>query len=290
VAVTICSLIAGAIYTLVLGEDVNWDWQNYHEYNVWAALNGRYQTDVLPSGFQTYFNPVVYFPVYYLRHKLPSPFGFAILGAVHGLNLVLVYLLSRILLGETATFWSIAASILIAAVGPMTLSEVGTSFADILLALPVVGGFILIVTDDRAPRSMYLVAGLLLGAAVGLKLTNVVYALGAAAAVLLATRPVTAIVAVGLGGLAGAALSGGAWSLMAWRDLGNPIFPLFNAIFQSKEVVSINLMDTQFLPRDIWEARRRIGPAGETCFFKVCKAQPSFGLLILINLGSPASR
>ena len=27
-AVTICSLMAGAIYTLALGEDVNWDWHN----------------------------------------------------------------------------------------------------------------------------------------------------------------------------------------------------------------------------------------------------------------------
>src|SRR6516225_12188966 len=155
-AVTICSLIAGAIYTLVLGEDVNWDWQNYHEYNVWAVLNGRYQTDVLPPGFQTYFNPIVYFPVYYLRHSLPSPFGLAIMGAVHGLNLVLIYLLSRVLLREAATFWSIAASVLIAAIGPMTLSEVGTSFADILIALPVVGGITLIVAGDRSPRTMYL--------------------------------------------------------------------------------------------------------------------------------------
>ena len=254
VAVTICSLIAGAIYTLVLGEDVNWDWQNYHEYNVWAVLNGRYQTDVLPPGFQTYFNPIVYFPVYYLRHSLPSPFGLAIMGAVHGLNLVLIYLLSRVLLREAATFWSIAASVLIAAIGPMTLSEVGTSFADILIALPVVGGITLIVAGDRSPRTMYLLTGLLLGAAVGLKLTNVVYALGVAAAVLLATRPVTAIVCVGLGGLVGAALTGGAWSLVAWRDMGNPIFPLFNAVFQSKEVASTNLMDAQFLPRDIWDA------------------------------------
>ena len=253
-AVTICSLMAGAIYTLALGEDVNWDWQNYHEYNVWAVLNGRYQTDVLPPGFQSYFNPVVYFPVNYLRHFLPSPVGLAIMGAVHGLNLVPIYLLSRVLLRQAATLWLVAASVLIAAVGPMTLSEVGTSFSDILIALPVVGGFTLILAADKSPRTMYLLAGLLLGAAVGLKLTNVVYAVGAAAAVLLATRPVTAVVGLGLGGLVGAAVTGGAWSLMAWRDLGNPIFPLFNAVFQSNEVVPINLMDTQFMPHGIWDA------------------------------------
>ena len=58
-----------------------------------------------------------------------------ILGAVHGLNLLLIYFLSRVLLREAATSWAIGSSILIAAVGPMTLSEVGTSFSDILTAL-----------------------------------------------------------------------------------------------------------------------------------------------------------
>src|SRR4249919_3805390 len=86
VAVTLGSLLAGAVYTWFVGEDVNWDWQNYHEYNVWAVLNGRYDTDAVPAGFQTYFNPVVYFPYYYLRHLLPSPSGLLIMGAVHGLG------------------------------------------------------------------------------------------------------------------------------------------------------------------------------------------------------------
>ncbi len=49
--------------------------------------------DALPAGFQTYFNPTVYFPVYYLRHLLPLPYGLMILGAVHGLNLLLIYFL-----------------------------------------------------------------------------------------------------------------------------------------------------------------------------------------------------
>ena len=163
IAITIGSLCAGAIYTWFAGEDVNWDWQNYHEYNVWAVLNGRYDTDALPAGFQTYFNPAVYFPVYFLRHLLPPPSGLLIIGAVHGLNLALVYWLSRVLLQNAATIGAVSASILIAAFGPMTLSEVGTSFSDILTALPVLAGFILILKADRAPAARYLLAGLLLG-------------------------------------------------------------------------------------------------------------------------------
>jgi hypothetical protein len=253
-AIALGSLLAGAIYTWFAGEDVNWDWQNYHEYNVWAVINGRYGLDALPAGFQTYFNPTVYFPVYYLRHLLPLPYGLMILGAVHGLNLLLIYFLIRVLLREAATASAIGASILIAAVGPMTLSEVGTSFSDILTALPILAGCILILSADGSRHGRYILAGLLIGAAVGLKLTNVVYALGAAAAVLVASRPLKATFCLGLGGAVGALATGGAWGLMLWREMGNPVFPLFNAVFQSPELVPANIMDWQFLPRGMLDA------------------------------------
>jgi Glycosyltransferase family 87 len=254
IAIALGSLLAGAIYTWFAGEDVNWDWQNYHEYNVWAVINGRYGLDAIPAGFQTYFNPTVYFPVYYLRHLLPLPYGLMIIGAVHGLNLLLIYFLVRVLLREAATASAIGASILIAAVGPMTLSEVGTSFSDILTALPILAGCVLILSADESHRGRYVLAGLLIGAAVGLKLTNVVYALGAAAAVLAAGRPIKATLCLGIGGAIGAVVTGGAWSMMAWREMGNPIFPLFNAVFQSPELVPTNIMDWQFLPHGMLDA------------------------------------
>ncbi|WP_235782893.1 glycosyltransferase 87 family protein [Bradyrhizobium murdochi] len=253
-AIALGSLLAGAFYTWFAGEDVNWDWQNYHEYNVWAVINGRYGIDALPAGFQTYFNPAVYFPLYYLRHLLPAPYGLMIIGAIHGLNLLLIYFLVRVLLREAATASAIGAAILIAAVGPMTLSEVGTSFSDILTALPIVAGCILILSANGSHHGRYVLAGLLIGAAVGLKLTNVVYALGVAAAVLLAARPLLATLCLGVGGLIGALATGGAWGLMLWREMGNPIFPLFNAVFQSKELVPTNIMDWQFMPRGLLDA------------------------------------
>jgi Glycosyltransferase family 87 len=248
IAIALTSMAAGAIYAWWLGQDVNWDWQNYHEYNVWALLNGRYDVDAYPAGFQTYFNPIVYFPVYLLRHYLPQPWGMMIVGAIHGLNLLVVYYLARTVLKGAATAATVAASLLIAASGPMTLSEVGTSFSDILTALPVLAGFTLLL------RGRYLLAGLLLGAAVGLKLTNVVYAFGAAAAVLFAQRPVWAMISLALGGAIGGVTTGGAWSLMLWHETGNPVFPLFNGIFRSKELWPVNILDTQFLPRSFWDA------------------------------------
>ena len=85
-------------------------------------------------------------------------------------------------------------------------------------------------------------------------MTNVVYALGAAAAVLVAVRPLKATLCLGVGGAVGALATGGAWGLMLWREMGNPIFPLFNAVFQSPELVPMNIMDWQFLPRGMLDA------------------------------------
>jgi hypothetical protein len=36
--------------------------------------------------------------------------------------------------------------------------------------------------------------------------------------------------------------------------MGNPIFPLFNGVFQSKELPPNNVMDMQFLPKGFWDA------------------------------------
>ena len=117
VAIVVGAMAAGMLYTLLTGEDVNWDWQNYHEYDAWAALRDRYDIDVVPAGFQTYFNPLVYVLVYTLRHVLPAPVAGLIMGALHGLNFALIYALTRVASADGTRFWPIAAAILIAAVG-----------------------------------------------------------------------------------------------------------------------------------------------------------------------------
>jgi hypothetical protein len=250
-AVVAGCMLLGAAYTYAVGDDVNWDWRNYHAYNVWAAINHRDDIDVVPAGFQTYFNPLIYYPIYLLRQLLSPLWTGLIVGAVHGLNLVAIYSLTRALLGSAANASCLAASVLLAAFGPLTLSEVGTSFADIALSLPIIAALILMSSSEQPSAKFHILAGVLIGASVALKLTNVVFAFGLLAAAIAASRPLAALGCVALGGAIGSLVAGGWWSFLLWRDFGNPVFPLFNGVFPSPELSSVNILDRQFIP-DGW--------------------------------------
>src|SRR3981189_1843570 len=86
-AVIAGSLLAGAAYAWFAGQDINWDWRDYHAYNACALINGRYDQDVAPAGIHTFLNPLAYLPAYFLRHHVAAPFWGMLLGAIHGLHL-----------------------------------------------------------------------------------------------------------------------------------------------------------------------------------------------------------
>ena len=248
------SLLAGAAYAWFAGEDINWDWQNYHEYGAFALIKGRFNEDVAPGGIQTFLNPLAYLPPYLLRHYVGAPSWGMMLGAIHGLNLALIFWLSRSLLNGAATAWMLAASVVIAAFGPMTLSEVGTSFADILTALPVIAGVGLMLSAEPQHRARLVIAGILIGGAAGLKLTNMVFFVGAVASFLFAARPRMALAWFAVGGAIGGLGTGGAWSWMLWEQFGNPLFPFYNTVFHSPEAPVAAIADVRFMPHSLWEA------------------------------------
>ncbi|QWG25843.1 DUF2029 domain-containing protein [Bradyrhizobium sediminis] len=249
------SLLAGALYTWFSGEDINWDWRNYHEYGAFALLNGRFDVDVAPGGFQTFLNPLPYLPAYLLRHYVGAPLWGVLLGAIHGLNLALIWWGSRTLLGtSSASNWIILASVVVAAFGPMTLSEVGTSFADILCALPIIAGLDLMLFASERRVARLFIAGLLVGAAVGLKLTNITFLIGAGASLLAVDSPLGAMGAFAAGSAMGAIATGGAWAWRLWEQFGNPVFPYFNSVFRSSEAPLAPFLDRRFRPHGFLDA------------------------------------
>ena len=263
--VAILCFAAFGAYSLSLGQDANWDQQNYHFY-AGTFLHSRLAQDFLASGYPSYLNQYPYALFRLLVVNLPPRTVGFVLGGIHGLNCAAVYLLGRLLLrgmGRGAAVGLALASTAAGAVAPMFLSEVGTTFADILFSPVIVLALVAAYLGTQRERG-YLVwaglAGLALGLAGGMKLTNLGHLIGVVAAVIASgcgwrrSRIVAALVCAGA--IAGfLAVDGGrCWTM--WREYGNPFFPFYNGVFRSEYFQTINFRDARGVPRSFVEALR----------------------------------
>jgi hypothetical protein len=245
------------LLALRYGQDMNWDLHNYHRYNPYALLNGKIGFDLAPAQWQSYFNPALDLLYYGLASALPAPLAGFIMGALHGLNFVLVLGIARCLLnaGAAPHFRLPLLLALAGCLGPGFLSELGNSMGDNMTALCVLGALLLVLA--RFERPALLAAGLLMGVGVGLKLTNATYALALCLALLSVAGPLArrigAAFRFGVGVLAGIAASAGFWYWKMWQVFGNPLFPQFNNWFHGPLAAPIGIGDTNWLPKGLAE-------------------------------------
>ncbi len=243
ILVFIGSIVYFAYKSYHMGEDVNYDLQNYHFYNGYAAWNGVWLTNLGPAQEQSYFVPTAdVFTYLLITHLKPAIYGI-LLGGFQGLNFGLVYLISIRVIRFKDIFAHIGFSLLCAIVGmaaPISVSELGSSMQDLTLSVPALLGVLLTIAvlqkreTTRTTLAVLAVAGLLLGLTAGMKYTTGAFALGAAIAFLLVTRDkiknsVTYISAIG----AGFIITAGYWMLELYIHFKNPFFPNFNTIFKS---------------------------------------------------------
>src|SRR5450830_819690 len=59
------------VWSVLLGQDANYDLYNYHLYNAFAFLNNKLAIDFAPAGSQTYFNPSLDIGYYLLSTHVP---------------------------------------------------------------------------------------------------------------------------------------------------------------------------------------------------------------------------
>jgi hypothetical protein len=241
--VLLAAPLVSALASLALGADLNYDLRHYHFYNGWALLERRLDHDLAPAGPQSYLNPLQD-GLYYLgiRHLPAWLFG-AVLGAVHGLNLVLVHRIALRVLG--AGLPAFAATVL-AGLGVNAVSLLGTTCGDTLVSLPALAA-LAVALEAATPRAR-LAAGALAGAAAGLKLTMLVPA-GALGLTLLASgaKPrLRGLLAFAVGAALGFLALHGAWSWALFERFGNPVFPLANGVFRSPYYPPTNLFERRF--------------------------------------------
>ena len=61
------------LLALFLGQDTNWDLRNYHWYNPYSFLNGRFFFDVVPAQTPSFYNPTLDVPFFLLGNAVPAP-------------------------------------------------------------------------------------------------------------------------------------------------------------------------------------------------------------------------
>jgi hypothetical protein len=257
-----CALLALAI-NYALGKEMAWDLLNYHLYAGYSALHDRFAQDYFAAGAQGYLNPYAYVPFYALvASGLPALAVASILAVLQSVILWLTFELALTVApagtpARRALFAGCAVAM--AALNPVLLQQLGTSFTDLTTGELVLGGWLLLATAVRSPSAPRIVAAaLLLGAATALKLTNAVHALSAA--VLLLFLPVPFIrrfrfaCAYGSALLLSFVLLAAPWAYRLEQAFGSPFFPLFNSVFHSAEFTTEPLHHLRFIPSSVAEA------------------------------------
>jgi hypothetical protein len=257
-----CTLLA-LIVNYLLGKDMASDTMSYHLYAGFSAVHDRFAQDYFPAGPQSYFNPYIYVPLYYLVNSSLSSLEISsVLAIVHSAMLWLTYELAvsvcpwddrykRLMFGLCAVAFAL--------VNPILLQQIGSTFADITTGELVLAGWLLLALAIRTPSAARIIgAGLLCGVATGFKLTNAVHAISGFA--LLIMLPLTLGgrirqglaygVSLGLGFLVIAA----PWSYRLEQRFGNPLFPLMNNVFRSPEFTTESARALRFIPATVTEA------------------------------------
>jgi len=310
------AMLGGGLLALWLGQDASFDQLNYHFYGPWALLHGRILLDVFPAFIgPTFHNPSADVPFYLLAvHAPPRITGF-VLGAVHGLAAVPLYLIARAVVPGSGLVGLLL--VLAGMAGAMSIAETGTTFGDDLTATLVLAGVAATIVMlprlacSRLRRAVVpaFVAAVPVGVAAGLKLTAAIDAAAFALAFLAIRRAwpergaLVAAAAAGAG--AGFLLAGGPWFLILWQHTGNPTFPYLNQIFHSALALPISHRDDTFVPEGVIDTVLfpflvALGRLSEAEFpFRDLRVPVLYGLVLLFGLArlfgrgsrlSPAAR
>lgn len=250
--------LAAMVATWLLGKDRNWDLFNYHVYAPRLLLHGDLGLDFMGGGPQSYLNPLAYLPLYAMvSAQWPDLAVGLTLAALHSLNLFFVWLIAHERLFPDAVDRRLKSllAVLLAALSPVFLGTLGSSFAD-----PITSVFVLAAVLWLLPRAGQdspahpFIAGTCLGIAIGLKLSNAPFLIAACSALLFlpGTRRsrAAAILRTAAGALFGGVLANGWWAWRLHAEFGNPLFPLLNEHFRSPDFPAVALRPDRFIPHD----------------------------------------
>src|SRR3990167_483831 len=263
--VLLSAMLLCGLLSVHFGKELQWDLVSYHYYNPYALFHHRLNFDYWPAGYiHIFFNPAMDFLGYFLIHSFSPWWVEFILGAIHGINFWLIFYLSYFILSLAQEKFKMIIAFILALVGmygPVSFSEIGSFMGDNLISIFVLLSILLQVmlfdryyANQKNLLRLSIASGLLLGMAVGLKLTAAYFVLGMLVAYLFLPIPYVVrfkmifvwSVALGFGFL----LVYGYWMIFLWQKYHNPFFPLLNGVFHSPYFPAYNWYDNQFFPRN----------------------------------------
>ena len=257
--------IGFGFWAVYCGKDINWDLQNYHFYAPYALLNNRIGWDIAPGQLQSYLNPIFDFPFYIFLKIFNKPILITFLmGALHGIVGFLLAKLSwavfRNQAAGTRIFYS-SLAVFIGLTGAAGLPVVGTTLIGWEPAGLFIGSLLLIVLgvnkQGGTQSTFFAIAGLLVGIAVGGKLTVAVFAIALIASLLATYRDMQfyrkAILPFIIFMMIGFLAIDGFWLYKMYQEFDNPLFPYLNHIFKSPWAEFSSMQDRRFFPRDIYQ-------------------------------------
>jgi hypothetical protein len=246
-----CIVMAGLV-SLRLGQDANWDLQNYHYYNPWAWWHGRIFThDLAAAQLQTFHNALFDLPFLAMVSARWSPRVIAfVLAAPAG---IAAFFLAKLLpllfadLGKAERRVAVFAAFAIGVTAAMGVGVLGTTMNEWPLVALTMGALWLVVRatvrggGGSLPLPTAAIAGAMIGLASGGKLTAATFAVGLCVALLVRSprethrwrRTLTEAFVFGLGVLAGVAVTLGPWAWALWTHYDSPIFPYGNEWIKS---------------------------------------------------------
>lgn len=241
--------------SIYLGMDRNWDVLNYHIYNPFAFFNNRYAVDIMPAGIQSYFNPLLDIP-YYLCINYLNNYPVAVtflMGFSYALLLFMIYKISDFIFqhNEKRHFYSVI-SVIVASGLTETVKLVGGLSHDLFIGdLALISIYLLLKSLDKKDSNLkILFAGLIVGSALGLKLTAIIFTVPLLITFILFYKrfcnPFKLFFLLLSGVLFGFLLFDGFWMYKLYKYYGNPFFPYFNWLFPSDIINIQNVFSVDF--------------------------------------------
>lgn len=167
------------VFYIYSGQDVSWDLHNYHLYIPVTLFEGSFAKDFAPAGIQSFFNPLLSLPPYFIHRIADSSSLSFLLGlflaSFQGLCGPLIFFISKKLLKASSLISFICS--LIGITSSFFLSEAGTSFGDLTLSVLLLFSVLLCCNSlnrefKKKVRNLIFAWGIL-GASCGIKFISI---------------------------------------------------------------------------------------------------------------------